>query len=73
MDKVFQLAIETFLGLLVLTCGVPPEDSVRVSELASTGDGARFACIIQVDNSDTWLAAGKIYKIADTDKLPEFN
>lgn len=73
MDKVFQLAIETLIGLLVITCGVPSEDTGMMSELASANAGARFACVIEVNNSDTWLAAGRLYKINNADQLPDFN
>lgn len=75
MDKILQVVIEFILGFLMLTCGSPPEDSPRISELVGAGSsagGARFACIIQV-NQETWLTAGKIFKVDDTDQLPDFN
>jgi len=70
VEIVLRIAIETIIGFLVITCGTPSEDLNTMSELTRTDSGARFVCTAQLNSSDVWLAAGKLYRLDDPNQSP---
>ena len=70
MEIVFRQVIETIIGFLIITCGVPPEDLGMMSELVSTSSGTRFVCTAQLNSGDVWLVAGKLYRLDDPSQSP---
>jgi len=68
-ETVFQLAIEMVFGFLVITCGVPAEESKDA--LYAATEPARIVCLGQVNNT-SWVVAGYIWQENDLDQLPKF-